>query len=170
MGSIECLKIKSYRDYKELIENIENLCSNKKPLVVIPKLLSDVEEEEITINIANTLALKENKILIIDCNLRSLNIYAQFNISNNFGLYEILEENINVEDIIINIDNNLDILTLGTKKLNLIDPLIARKLKNAIVYLKEFYDYIILDMPETFIEYRHILNEINGVVLLGREN
>ena len=29
---------------------------------------------------------------------------------------------------------------------------------------------IILDMPETFTEYGHILNEIKDVILLGREN
>lgn len=170
MGNIEYLKIKNYSDYKKLVENIENLCSDKRPLVVIPELLSNVEEEEITINIANTLALKENKILIIDCNFRNLNTYEQFDISNNFGLYEVLVEDINVEDIIVNIDNNLDILTSGTKRLNLVDLLTANKLKSIVVYLKEFYDYIILDMPETFTEYGHILNEIKDVILFGREN
>ena len=110
MGNIEYLKIKNYSDYKKLVENIENLCSDKRPLVVIPELLSNIEEEEITINIANTLALKENKILIIDCNFRNLSTYEQFDISNNFGLYEVLVEDINVEDIIVNIDNNLDLL------------------------------------------------------------
>ena len=85
-------------------------------------------------------------------------------------MYEVLVEDINVEDIIVNIDNNLDILTFGTKRLNLVDLLTANKLKSIVVYLKEFYDYIILDMPETFTEYGHILNEIKDVILLGREN
>lgn len=170
MENIHCLEIKNYKDYKKLIEDIENLCLNERPLVVIPKLVSKIDEEEMTVNIANTLALKENKILIVDCNLKNINIYNEFNISNDFGLYEILEENIRAENIIINIDNNLDILTLGSKKLDLVNESIANKLKDVLVYLRSFYDYIVLDMPETFIEYAHILNEINRVILLGRSN
>lgn len=170
MENIQCLEIKDYKDYKKLIEDIENLCLNQRPLVVIPKLSSKLEEEEMTIDVANTLALRENKILIIDCNLKNINIYSQFNISNNFGLYEILAENIKAENIIVNIDSNLDILTFGSKKLDLTNRSIANKFKDILVYLKEFYDYIILDMPETFIEYGHILNEIDRVILLGRSN
>ncbi len=170
MKSINFFKIEDYKDYKMLVENIQTLCLNKTPLIVIPKLLSKFEEEEITINIANTLALNSNKVLVVDCNLKNINIYKHFNITNNFGLYEILEENIGAEDVIVNIGKNLDILTLGKKKLDLINPVISRDIKSLIVYLKTFYDYIILDMPETFLEYKHILKKIGGIILIGTEN
>ena len=170
MKSINFFKIEDYKDYKMLVENIQTLCLNKTPLIVIPKLLSKFEEEEITINIANTLALNSNKDLVVDCNLKNINIYKHFNITNNFGLYEILEENIGAEDVIVNIGKNLDILTLGKKKLDLINPVISRDIKSLIVYLKTFYDYIILDMPETFLEYKHILKKIGGIILIGTEN
>ena len=170
MKSINFFKIEDYKDYKMLVENIQTLCLNKTPLIVIPKLLSKFEEEEITINIANTLALNSNKVLVVDCYLKNINIYKHFNITNNFGLYEILEENIGAEDVIVNIGKNLDILTLGKKKLDLINPVISRDIKSLIVYLKTFYDYIILDMPETFLEYKHILKKIGGIILIGTEN
>ncbi|MDO4535071.1 MAG: hypothetical protein Q4B63_04580 [Clostridium perfringens] len=170
MESINFFEIEGYRDYKMLVENVQTLCLNKKPLIVIPKLSSKFEEEEITINIANTLALNSNKILVVDCNLRNINIYKQFNISNNFGLYEILKDNISAEDVIVNIEKNLDILTLGRKRLNLINLEISNGIKNLLLYLKVFYDYIILDMPETFLEYKHILEKIDGVILIGKKN
>lgn len=169
MESINFFKIEAYKDYKILVENVQSLCLNKGPLIVIPKLSSNFEKEEITINIANTLALNLNKVLVIDCNLKNINIYKYFDISNNFGLYEILKENINPEDIIINIEKNLDVLTFGKKDLDLINPLISKKIKNLIVYLKDFYDYIILDMPETFLEYKHILEKISGIILIGED-
>lgn len=170
MESISFFKIEDYKDYKILVENVESLCLNRVPLIVIPKLSSKFEKEEITINIANTLALNLNKVLVIDCNLQNINIYKYFDISNNFGLYEILKENIKPEDVIVNIEKNLDILTLGRENIDLIDPLVSKKIKNLIVYLKDFYDYLILDMPETFLEYKHILEKINGIILIGKEN
>ena len=138
MEDINCLKIKGYKDYKMLVENIQSLCLNRKPLIVIPKLLSKSDEEEIVLNIANTLALALNKVLVIDCNLKNINIYKQFNILNNFGLYEILKKGINPKDIIVNIENNLDILTLGAESIDLMDYEISQKMKYSIRYLKKF--------------------------------
>lgn len=169
MKETEYFKVENYKDYKDLIEDIQNLSLNIDPLVVIPKLTKKRGEEEIAINIAHTLSLNGNKVLFIDCDFENTNIYRELNISKNFGLYDILKDDIDAKDIIINIDKNLDILTSGHKYLNLLDPYMLNELKLNVLYFKKFYDYIVLDMPKTFKEYINVFSKIFGVVLVGRE-
>ena len=117
-----------------------------------------------TINIAASLALKNKKVLVVDCDSQ-MNL-SQFFISNdevdetetNETIYEILQSENEIEECINtvsfnkkrrfkkDIDISIDII-LGSERLDYYDGSDADALKNKLNEIKEQYDFILLDFP-----------------------
>lgn len=101
-------------------------------------------------NLAMVMAQGGNKTLLIDCDQRKPQVHKVFGFSNEKGLSNIL---VNDNEVDINIgiheteQENLHVLTSGTRPPNPAELLGSAKMKNFIEELKETYDYIILDTP-----------------------
>ena len=125
--------------------------SNKKCNVIMTTSFNPGSGKSfISLNLASTLALKDNKrVLVIDLDLRRASL-SKFIDSPIHGLSSYLTNKIsNFDDIIIKNpkDSIIDILPIGAIPPNPSELLLSERYDKLIDDLKEVYDYIILDCP-----------------------
>lgn len=93
-------------------------------------------------------ALEGKKVLIIDADLRNPSIHRKFNLTNTYGLTEVLSGQKDFKKAIQNTEiNNLQILTTGKMPPNPSEMLESKKMKEFAQTLEESYDYIFIDSP-----------------------
>ena len=106
-----------------------------------------------SINLSSSLAAAEKKILLIDIDPQA-NSSSGININNHFpSVYEVLIGNKNISEVIIN--TYMPFLDLLPSNINLVGAEIElidmqnREgiLKNSLNYIRENYDFIIIDCP-----------------------
>lgn len=90
--------------------------------------------------------LEDKKVLLIDCDLRKPSVNRHFEIDNEKGLTNYINEEIAFEDVIKK-SGNLDILTTGTRVKNPSELLESEKMMDFIEGFKYKYDYIFIDSP-----------------------
>ncbi len=136
----------NYRGIRTGIE-FSNLDKNLK-VISITSSKSKEGKTTVTCNLAVSFASLDKKILVIDCDLRNPSIHRTFEISNMFGLTDILigdrsfAESINITNI-----KNLHILTSGAIPPNPSEILSSNKIKEFINSLRDIYDYVFIDTP-----------------------
>lgn len=141
-----------FEAYRTVRTNIEfsNLDNNLKVIMVT----SSQQGEGKSIFISNLAVcfshVKDKKILLVDCNLRNPSIHKIFEISNTYGLTDILTKNQEIE-LCTNHLCGLDIITSGDIQENPSEILTSKKMKYFIECVREEYDYIFLDTPANYI-------------------
>ena len=114
--------------------------------------------------------LEDKKILLIDCDLRKPSIHRHFELDNEKGLIDIVEDG-NFRTYIKKVDN-LDILTTGRKVNKPAELLESDYIKEFIEQLKEYYDYIFIDSsPVSRVNDACILAKyIDGTIIVSSSN
>jgi capsular exopolysaccharide synthesis family protein len=101
-----------------------------------------------TANLAVVMAQAGSKVLVIDADLRRPAIHKVFGVNNRFGLTNILAENKLFEEVVQKDGiENLDLLTSGPIPPNPAELLGSKKFENFLSYVRERYDYVIIDTP-----------------------
>lgn len=99
-------------------------------------------------NLATTFANLEKKVLIIDGDLRNPGVHKMFELSNDYGLTDVLLENKSFEECVYCTDTkNLHILTCGSIPPNPSEMLASNKMIEFVKKLRENYDYVFIDTP-----------------------
>ena len=86
-------------------------------------------------------------VIILDCDLRKPSLHKLFNISNNFGLIDIIKDADKLEEAINHYNSNISIITSGTIQPNPSEILGSEEMDNLLKLLSKRYDIIILDSP-----------------------
>ncbi len=111
----------------------------------------------------------QNRILLIDTQLRAPDVHKQFEISTNFGLMDFLTKNISIDECIIKIPNsNLNIITSGNCSPFNRNPNSFEKLKTALEKIRDQFDLVLMDLPP-ILEYGEsifLCQMCDGVVLI----
>lgn len=146
---IETPKSPRAEEYKMLRTNIEfSLVDKEKKIIMITSAMPSEGKSTTSANLAVTLQQLGKRVILVDCDQRKPSIHKKFNLSNTQGLSDYLARNKKIEDVINNTTlEGLEILTSGTIPPNPSELLSSKKMENAILKLKETYDYIILDTP-----------------------
>jgi len=139
----------------KIMEEIKKLRTNINFLNVkvinITSVTSGEGKSTISFWIAKTLSEIDKKVILIDANIRKNDnsVYKTINVSvNNKGLTDLLINNISNEDIICSSNyKNLDFILPGKIANNAPEILNNVKIKKLIDFLKNHYDYIIIDTP-----------------------
>lgn len=139
----------------------------KKSFVVT----SSVKGEGVTTiakNLSLSLSNMNEKVLLVDCNLRNSNIAKEFNISNIKGISDVVINNENIEKAIIKYNENIDILPSGTKINNPTEVLNSDKIQELLYKMKEKYEFIIIDSSsiQGVTDTHLILGDVDGVILV----
>lgn len=101
-------------------------------------------------NLAATYALTNQKVLVIDLDLRRPRLHKLFKIEKGVGITDYLFHNSSLNEIKKNtIINNLDIITAGTITPNPAEIVSSKELQDTIGKLKNEYDVILIDSPPT---------------------
>ena len=140
---------------------------NKKSFVVT----SSVKGEGVTTiakNLSLSLSNMNEKVLLVDCNLRDSNIAKEFNISNLKGISDVVIDNENIEKVITKYNENIDILPSGTKINNPTEVLNSDKIQELLYKMKEKYEFIIIDSPsiQGVTDTHLILGNVDGAILV----
>lgn len=135
--------------YRSLRTNIQFSSFDEKLKVIMVTSAGPGEGKSITsANLAVIMAQSGNKTLLVDCDQRKPSMHKIFQISNIYGLSNLLAGEISTECAIIESDiDNLQILTSGVKPPNPSELLSSKKMNLFIDSLRNEYDYIILDTP-----------------------
>lgn len=124
---------------------------NEKESSRIVLFTSTVPEEGKSVaasNYAISLAANEEKVLLIDCNIKKPMIHENFEVFFDKGLESVLSEECYVGSAILkNVKKNLDILPIKKKAGDTAKLFLKNKLKTILDEVSERYDTIILDTP-----------------------
>lgn len=120
--------------------------SEKKVLLVTSVSKGD-GKSTVAANLAMTFSYDNNKVLLIDCDLRKPNIHKIFEISNEYGLTDFLANMKSDKGLIKKYSDSADIITAGKSVPNPCEILSSDKFKNLLDQLRNEYDYIIIDSP-----------------------
>jgi capsular exopolysaccharide synthesis family protein len=102
----------------------------------------------VALNLAGSFALSDNKVLLIDCDLRKPRVHSVFEAERFPGLSDYLFGNVQLDDIIKPTKiPTLSYITSGTIPPNPSELLGSKQMLNLIEHLKTLYDYVIIDSP-----------------------
>ena len=168
-------KPKSYfaEAYRTLRTNIQYSSYDKK-LKTILVTSSDNKEGKSTIcgNLALSFAQNKRKVLLVDCDLRTPSLHKMFNVSNVYGLTEVLLGTKRIDEAVKNYNNKIDILPSGTISSDPSELFESDELIELLEVLKEKYDLIILDSsPVRVVSDAQILAaKVDGTILVAKKN
>lgn len=136
----------AYRGIRTSIQ-FSNLDKNIKVINITSSKQGEGKTTVLT-NLATTFAGLEKKVLILDGDLRNPSVHRMFEVSNIYGLTDVLLENKSFEECVhcTNI-KNLHVLTCGPTPPNPSEMLASKKMMEFIKKLREQYDYVFIDTP-----------------------
>lgn len=123
---------------------------NFKVLSVMSALPSE-GKSTVSANLAVSWAEEDKKVLLIDVDLRRPTVHRTFNVSNKYGLSNVLTssaKSVNISEMIDKTKiGGLSVLTSGPIPPNPAELLGSERLIQLLNFLKEKFDFIILDAP-----------------------
>jgi capsular exopolysaccharide synthesis family protein len=106
----------------------------------------------ISSNLAVSIAQSGRRVCLVDCDFRRPRVAKIFGIPSDTGLVQVITEKANLDEAIQKSSvENLDILTCGRRPGNPAELLSSERFKDAILQLRERYDFVILDTPPVLV-------------------
>ncbi len=136
--------------YKTLRTNFNFItANNKNRKIVVTSALRDEGKSSLAINLAISLAQAENKVLLIDADLRNPSLHRYLQIANdaNQGLSNLLSGNVKVGDCLINTQYGFDLIAGGPIPPNPAELITSDSMRDLLNIAAKHYDYIICDAP-----------------------
>jgi len=122
--------------------------TKKSKTIVVTSSVSGEGKTFTAENIASVFAVAGKKTVLIGFDLRKPKIHLDFNRDDSEGLTNYLIGQKSIEDVIIHSEiPNLDIIFSGPVPPNPSELILNKRTKKLMDYLKEHYDYIIIDTP-----------------------
>jgi len=160
--------------YRTIRTNIYFLNGDKKNKTLLVTSPGKLEGKSTTAaNLAISMAQQQEKVLLIDGNLRNPNIHSIFKASNAFGLTDVLTETISFEEAVFPSSiEKLDILTSGKTPSNPVELLASQNMQQLLQKVKSLYDIILIDSTSILevTDTKIIANICDGVVLVVKQN
>lgn len=104
-----------------------------------------------SVNLAYSLSQLDKKVLLIDCDMRRPSLSIKLPIQKTPGLSEYLTGHVSINDAIqvckVDEEGGFAVIASGRNPPNPIELLSSSKMNKAVNKLREFYDYIIIDLP-----------------------
>jgi len=144
-----------------------------EPLQVLVITSSEPEEGKTTVaaNLAVTMAKGENRVMLLDADMRRPNVHKQLGISNRAGLSDLIRGRMSFNEVIqVSKDNkNLHVITSGSLPPNPSDLISSQKMASIIEELRSRYDIIVIDTPPSIVSDAQVLStKADGVILVVR--
>lgn len=163
-------KFKGVEGYNRLKDNILYLNADGKNKVIQIESSSAKEgKTTVACNLAVSLGLTDKKVCVVDLDFRRPRVHRVFDISKDEGLAEYFLGGAPKEKIIKRTDyKNVDVITRGAEIYNSSLVLVSDKFKDLIAYLREKYDYVIVDCAPVLqvSDYIHISKVTDGILFL----
>ena len=134
----------SFRTLRTNLQFIKE--ENKATTILITSTIASEGKTTTSANLATILEMARYKTIVINLDLRKPTLHKFFDISNYNGMSSYLNGDDKIQDIIQTTEfANLDIITSGGIPDDPSELILSRRLPELLLYLKEIYDYIIID-------------------------
>ncbi len=129
--------------------NLQFINNDEGPkLVAVTSTISGEGKTFFAMNLAGILAFSNKKVIVIDLDMRKPKIHLGFNVENIKGVSTILSNIDTIDDCIQSSKvKNLEFITAGPVPPNPSELILTPRMDEMINYLKEKYDYVIVDNP-----------------------
>ena len=127
----------------------KELAGQEKKVLMVSSAIPGEGKTTVAVNLAISLAMKGNKVLIIDCDTRNPSVARALRMKNQKGFAEFISGEIATQGLIWNTKvENLTVITGGVrgKETNL-DSRASKRAAQLIASARKVYDYVILDTP-----------------------
>ena len=136
--------------YKSLRTNINFISSTSDvKSIVLTSAIPQESKSNVAVNMAINMASEGKKVILIDCDLRKPVLHKYLRVGRNQqGLTDVLASRAKLDDCIVKFkDVKVHLLPAGTVPPNPSEMLSQERMKKLIDFLKEQYDFVILDAP-----------------------
>jgi tyrosine-protein kinase Etk/Wzc len=124
--------------------------NTKQKVFVVTSSVGGEGKSFVSLNLGNSLAISNKKVAVLELDLRKPMLSKNLGVNNNIGISNyIINENIYPEEIIQAVKNcpNLFLLNSGPVPPNPGELIIHPRMSELISYLREHFDFVILDSP-----------------------
>ena len=144
------VNIRNMEPYNKLLSNIKySNVENPIKVIEITSTIPDELKSTTAANLALCIANNNQKVVIIDCDIRKSVLHKTFAVEKENGIVEYSTGEKEKDDIIKKSACGVDVITAGKDVINPVAILESSRVKSLIKELREVYDYIILDAPPT---------------------
>ncbi len=121
------------------------------PVIGISSAMAGEGKSLSAVNLAYSLSQLEKRVLLIDCDMRRPSLNVKLPIKKNPGLSEYLTGHTTMDEAtqFCRVDNEggFAVISSGHNPPNPIELLSSTKMQKAIEQLRDYFDYILLDLP-----------------------
>lgn len=121
--------------------------SDKCNAIMVTSFNPNAGKTFITMNISAGMALKGQKVLMLDLDLRKATLSKSLNKNKEGVVSYLIGKYDNIISLVQKIDDNLDIISVGTLPPNPTELLLSKRFNMMLESLKKEYDYIFMDCP-----------------------
>lgn len=169
------LEFTATEQYKLIRANLDfTLPENEKcPVIGVTSSMRGEGKSTTAVNLAYVFAEKGHKVLLIDGDLRIPSIAKKLEIESTPGLTDLLKgKGAQISEFKSHLLNNWFILPSGDIPPNPSELLGSNRMDNVLKQLREFFDYIIIDLPPVNIvsDAVAISHLITGMIVVIRED
>jgi capsular exopolysaccharide synthesis family protein len=156
--------------YRSIRANIHFSCSSQIIRTLLITSPNDGEGKSTTsVNLAVSMAQQNERVLLIDANLRSASVHTTFKSDNTIGFSSVLKGTATLDDAIYKTEiGRLDILPSGPIPTIQSEFLASERLDEILTKALEIYDYVLLDSPSILdvADTKILANICDGVILV----
>ncbi|HEB13188.1 MAG TPA: polysaccharide biosynthesis tyrosine autokinase [Actinobacteria bacterium] len=156
--------------YRSLRTNIQfiNFDSQARSIIITSPTAGDGKTTVAT-NLATTLSLAGSRVILVDCDLRHPKVHEVVDLDNTLGLSNVLVKSHDLNEVTQEVgDAGLSVITSGPKPPNPSELLGSGRMSELIQFLKEKFDYVIIDTPPVCAVTDAVVlaGKVEGVVLI----
>lgn len=135
--------------YKTIRTNLMFLLDHSSGNSIITITSANASEGKSTtaVNLAVAFSQLENKVLIIDADMRRSSVHKKLRLENDMGLSNILAGFVDFESAVKKVNDNFHVLTAGQIPPNPSELLGGKKFEELLEKLRKEYAYILIDTP-----------------------
>jgi len=122
----------------------------------------------IAVNLALSMAASQNKIILVDADLRRPAVHTALEIPKSPGLSEVIRNKMDISEAIRTVKSeNIDVLTVGNVPPNVTAVAGSKRVSAILDDLKGKYDTVIVDAPPLVISDAYTLaSKVDGIILV----
>ncbi|MFC4737847.1 CpsD/CapB family tyrosine-protein kinase [Bacillus daqingensis] len=158
--------------FRTLRTNIQFASIDKPVRSILVTSSSPGEGKSTTVaNLSIVLAQQDNKVLLVDTDLRKPTVHFSFQVPNQAGFTNVLTNQSTFDDMVFETSiANLDVLPSGPLPPNPSELLGSQRMKQFMQHVKDRYDYVIFDAPpvNAVTDAQILAGHTDGVVLVIR--